>query len=167
MSIWKTDKIARKISSQLFVQLPQNKLSCLAVQLPGSICPWEAQARRTYMADTHIRVINRPIIDPSNLHSIILCRINAERMSVLASLSFKKITLTIGKVLLEAFLQIEQYMVLRVYLKHVAQENSPTRIFQYSKEQIELYSYSHIQRQFGSDGRYGSHFIFTAWYSVL
>lgn len=60
VSIWKTDKIARKISSQLFVQLPQNKLSCLAVQLPGSICPWEAQARRTYMADTHIRKGNQP-----------------------------------------------------------------------------------------------------------
>lgn len=70
--------------------------------------------------DTYLREINRQIIDNSNLQVIILCGINAERMAILSSPSFKKITLTIGKISLEAFLQIEQSVVLRVYLKSLA-----------------------------------------------
>lgn len=70
--------------------------------------------------DTYLREINRQIIDNSNLQVIILCGINAERMAILSSPSFKKTTLTIGKMSLEAFLQIEQSVVLRVYLKSLA-----------------------------------------------
>lgn len=68
--------------------------------------------------DQHLRDINRQIIDNSNLQVIVLCGINAERTTILSS--FKKITLTIGNVSLEAFLQIEQSVVRRVYLKYLA-----------------------------------------------
>ena len=47
--------------------------------------------------DTYLREINRQIIDNSNLQVIILCGINAERMAILSSPSFKKITFTIEK----------------------------------------------------------------------
>lgn len=75
---------------------------------------------KTFHGDTYLREINRQIIDNSNIQVIILCGINAERMAILSSPSFKKITLNIGKMSLEAFLQIEQSVVLRVYLKSLA-----------------------------------------------
>ncbi|KAJ6180016.1 hypothetical protein N7519_010477 [Penicillium mononematosum] len=69
---------------------------------------------------TRLRDINRQIIDNSNLQVIILCGVNALRMSVLPSPSFEKRTLTFGQASLEAFLQIEQSVVTRVYLNPLA-----------------------------------------------
>ena len=69
-------------------------------------------------ADTYLGELNRQIIDNSNLQVIILYGSNAVKMTILSS--FKKITLTIGNMSLEAFLQIEQSIVIRVYLKSSA-----------------------------------------------
>lgn len=68
--------------------------------------------------DKFLREINREIIDLSSLQVVMLCGANAERLIVMSDPSIKKIKIDIGKVSLDAFLQIQQpqSVVSRVYL---------------------------------------------------
>ncbi|KAJ5808567.1 hypothetical protein N7474_009836 [Penicillium riverlandense] len=69
--------------------------------------------------DKFLSEINSEIIDMSNLQVVILCGTNTERLIVMSDPSIKKIKIDIGKVSLDAYLQIEQpqSVLSRVYLK--------------------------------------------------
>lgn len=75
------------------------------------------------MADTYLRGINRQIIDNSNRHFIILCGINAERIPIW--LLFQEDHTHCCKDIVGGM----------AYLKQLAREEFPTKIFQHSKEE--------------------------------